>query len=141
MTRVGDNPAYRPSLARCFFSTTYTLLCYPAKDGTEPRYIIRRLLFPLGPVRRQPKDRLSRLLIDHARVDRRGAQVRMTQERLDHPDIRPLPQKVRRKGGPEAMRQTRRYLRAPAPVVREAFEHPACVRPAHAAALLLPRLP
>src|SRR5262249_2398010 len=42
--------AYRSSPARSFFSPTYTGLSYLTKDGTEPRYIIRRLLFRLCPL-------------------------------------------------------------------------------------------
>ena len=36
-------PAYRPSLARLFFFSTYTRLFYPIKDGTEPRILARLL--------------------------------------------------------------------------------------------------
>jgi hypothetical protein len=58
------NPSYQALSGATFFPPTSTPLFEPTKDGTEPRYIIRGLLFPLRPLRRQPKYGLARPRID-----------------------------------------------------------------------------
>jgi len=58
---------------------------------------------------------------------------------LDHPDISPLPEEIRRERVPEAVRDAVRDLRRFAPGMGEGFDDPTGKRPADTLALLLPR--